>query len=46
LARKPIELREVEQILGRRIPVRAPYKLTSKDFIMLYNEMIFKNLEK
>lgn len=46
LFEKPIELRKIEQILERKISVRAPYKLTSKDFTMLYNSGTFTELEK
>lgn len=46
LFQKPVKLNEIEQILGRRIPVRAPYKLMLEDFAMLYSYGIFTNLEK
>lgn len=46
LFKKPIELKEVERLLERKISVRAPYKLTSKEFILLYNSGIFTALEK
>ncbi len=35
---KPIELKEIEKLVGHRISVRAPYKISSKDFAMIYNK--------
>jgi GNAT superfamily N-acetyltransferase len=40
LFKKPIELGRIQQILGRNISVRSPYKLGYNDFVMLYNEGI------
>lgn len=37
LLKKPLELREVEQIIGHKISVRAPYKITKEAFTMVYN---------
>ncbi|MGG6237776.1 GNAT family N-acetyltransferase [Nodosilinea sp. AN01ver1] len=42
---KPVELGEIENILGRKVAVRAPYKLTSEEFISLYNYGICKDME-
>lgn len=46
LFKKPVELKNIEQIMGRKISVRAPYKLTSQEFFSLYNHGIFTNLER
>ena len=35
---KPIELKEIEKIIGRKIAVRTPYKITSNAFGMIYNK--------
>ncbi|MBD2776958.1 GNAT family N-acetyltransferase [Iningainema tapete] len=37
LFKKPIELKEIEQLLGKKISVRAPYRITTEAFIMIYN---------
>jgi hypothetical protein len=46
LFKKPVELREIENILARKILVRAPYKLTSKEFTLLYDRGMFIDLER
>ncbi len=36
LFKKPVELRDIEKILGRKISVRAPYKITTEGFRMIF----------
>jgi len=35
---KPIKLQDIEQILNHKINVRSPYKLTVREFVILYSQ--------
>ncbi len=37
LLKRPLELSEIQKLLGRSISVRAPYKLRTEEFGMIYN---------
>lgn len=43
---KPIELKTIEKMLGQKISVRAPYRITAEAFKMIYNEGTFIPVEQ
>ncbi|MUG98678.1 hypothetical protein F7734_42865 [Scytonema sp. UIC 10036] len=46
LFKKPMELKTIEQMLGQKISVRAPYRITAEAFRMIYNEGTFISMEQ